>query len=53
LDSIKKQLEIGIKSESEHTKDLELAKEIAIDHLYEFPNYYSELDKMEEKLKKA
>jgi len=41
----------GIKIELEHTSDRELAKEIAMDHLDEFPDYYEELDKMEKKLK--
>ena len=45
-------LEKGIAVEMEHTDDPMLAEEIAIDHLTEFPNYYEELEKMEEKLKK-
>lgn len=45
-----KQIEHGIKVEMEHTKNKELAKDIAMDHLKEFPNYYTELDKMEKKL---
>lgn len=46
----KKQLEIGIKVEMEHTKDRRIAKEIAKDHLVEFKDYYKELNKMEKKL---
>jgi hypothetical protein len=41
------QLEIGIKHETEHTKDREVAKEIAKDHLTEDPNYYKKLKKIE------
>lgn len=39
------ELEVGIKVEMEHTKDAELAREIAKDHLTENPKYYSELIK--------
>jgi len=46
-----KELAFGIKAEMEHTKDKEVAKEIAKDHLKEFPNYYKHLEKMENKLK--
>ena len=35
-------LEIGIKIEMEHTSDPEVAKKIAMDHLRENPNYYSD-----------
>lgn len=45
------QLNKGIKIESEHTSDIEKQKEIALDHLSEFIEYYNELEKMEEKLK--
>ena len=47
-----KQLNIGIKVEMEHTKNKKIAKEIAKDHLAEFPNYYTELLKMEKRLKR-
>ncbi|MHA1468991.1 MAG: DUF5661 family protein [Candidatus Asgardarchaeia archaeon] len=47
-----KELSRGEEIELEHTKDKELAKDIAMDHLEEFPTYYTELDKMEEKLEK-
>lgn len=45
------QLEMGIKVEMEHTKDKKIAKEIAMDHLAEDPEYYSKLKKakLEEK----
>ena len=48
----KKQLKIGTKIEMEHTKDELVAKKIAKDHLMEFQNYYKELKKMENKLKR-
>jgi hypothetical protein len=37
------QLQMGIKVEMEHTNDQELAKEIAMDHLAEDPQYYAHL----------
>ena len=40
---ILKQLDIGIKSEKEHTSNYDTAKEIALDHLSEDPHYYSKL----------
>ncbi|MFA5392763.1 MAG: DUF5661 family protein, partial [Candidatus Paceibacterota bacterium] len=46
------QLAKGAKVEMEHTDDPTLAKEIAADHLDEFPNYYDALADMENKLKK-
>lgn len=42
-----RQLRKGIKVEQEHTGDLALAKEIALDHLNEFPDYYDRLEKAE------
>lgn len=42
------QLAKGIKVEKEHTGDLALAREIALDHLSEFPDYYDRLKKAEE-----
>ncbi len=47
-----KQLNKGIQIELEHNSNKEIAKSIAKDHLDEFPNYYIELEKMENKLKK-
>lgn len=38
--------------ELEHTHDIRIAFKIATDHISEFFNYYEELFKMEEKLKK-
>jgi cytidyltransferase-like protein len=43
-----KQLEKGIKVEMEHTTSKEVAKEIAMDHLWEDPKYYDKLSSIEE-----
>lgn len=41
-----KQLQMGIKVEQEHCKgNVQLAQEIAMDHLTENPQYYTKLDK--------
>jgi len=49
----KKKIEQGVKVEMEHTTSPAIAKEIALDHLWELGlNYYDELQKMENKLKK-
>jgi hypothetical protein len=37
------ELAMGVKIEMEHTNDMEVAKKIAMDHLAENPNYYSDL----------
>lgn len=42
-----KELKKGIQVELEHVNDEEMAKEIAMDHLVELPNYYTKLEKME------
>lgn len=47
VEDIRKQLEIGVKVEKEHTDDKSKAERIALDHLFEIPNYYDKLDKME------
>lgn len=47
------QLAMGIKVEMEHTTDKEVAEKIARDHLAEFPDYYTRLDKMERVAKKS
>lgn len=39
----------GVKVEMEHTNNKNLAKEIAMDHLFEDPKYYSKLKKIEAK----
>lgn len=44
---IDNQLKAGIQIEREHTKTVSAAKEIALDHLWEIPDYYSRLKKME------
>ena len=47
VEQIEQQLEIGIEVEMEHTTDPEAAKEIALDHLKEMPDYYDELATIE------
>ncbi len=49
---IQKQLDMGEPIEHEHTKDHELAKDIALQHLDEIPDYYTRLKKMEASAKK-
>ena len=49
VNTVKKQLEKGIKTELEHTSNKNIAKEIAMDHIYEDPKYYDKLKKMETK----
>lgn len=44
---IKNQLKKGLEVEIEHTNDKEKAREIVMDHLSEFPDYYDRLKKME------
>lgn len=48
----RKQIEMGTKFEMEHTNSKKLAREIAMDHVTEFGTYYTELKKMENKLKR-
>jgi Fe-Mn family superoxide dismutase len=47
LKSIKVKLDQGIKTEIEHTTDKSIAREIAMDHIYEDPNYYTKLKQIE------
>lgn len=47
------ELKMGIEVEQEHTDDVDKARKIALDHLAEFPKYYTELKKMEKKLGKS
>lgn len=47
--SLKKQLDMGMDVEMEHTDSKEKAKEIAMDHLWEDPSYYTKLKKIEAK----
>jgi hypothetical protein len=49
---IQKQLDMGEPIEHEHTKDHDLAKDIALQHLDEIPDYYTRLKKMESDAKK-
>jgi hypothetical protein len=37
----------GIRVELEHTGDVAVAREIALDHLNEFPDYYTRLKQVE------
>jgi len=48
----KTQIKMGVKIEMEHTKNKTIAEKIAKDHLREFPDYYTHLIRMENKLKK-
>lgn len=50
VDIIEKEIKMGIEVEREHTTDNNIARKIAMDHIFEFPNYYQELKKMEKKL---
>lgn len=49
IQSLQKELNMGVKIEMEHTNDKDKAKEIAMDHLWETPSYYSKLKKIETK----
>lgn len=52
LQKIEKELKMGAKVEMEHVDSTTLAKEIAMDHLVEIPDYYTRLLKMEKEAKK-
>lgn len=52
LKEIEDEVEIGKKVEMEHTDDLDEALEITKDHLWEIPDYYTRLAKMEKEAKK-
>jgi hypothetical protein len=43
--SLKKQVEMGLPIEMEHTDDKDKAREIVMDHLWENPSYYTKLKK--------
>lgn len=45
------ELKMGIQVELEHTSDKQMAKQIALDHLAEIPDYYTRLKKMENQAK--
>lgn len=40
-----RELEMGVKDETEHTNDPELAQRIALQHLNQYPDYYSKIKK--------
>jgi len=52
VSDIQRQLDMGEPIEHEHTKDHKLAMDIALQHLDEFPDYYTRLKKMEADAKK-
>lgn len=47
-DEIDAEVDKGVEAEMEHTDDEEIAHEIAMDHVYEDPDYYTKLDSIEE-----
>jgi hypothetical protein len=47
VEELNKEFEMGMKVEMEHTTDKEIAKEIAKDHLFEDPKYYTKLATIE------
>jgi hypothetical protein len=49
---VKNQLKMGISIEHEHTKNKDLATDIALQHLDEIPDYYTRLKKMESSMSK-
>jgi hypothetical protein len=49
----RKELAKGIAHEMEHTSDPRIATEIALDHLAEHRNYYTELERAEKRMKPA
>jgi|LakMenE01Jun11ns_1017448.scaffolds.fasta_scaffold9959257_12 hypothetical protein len=49
VEEIKKQLEMGIKVEGEHTSNKTAARITALQHLDEVPDYYTKLKKVESK----
>jgi hypothetical protein len=48
---VQNQLEMGVPIEHEHTKDKDIATDIALQHLDEIPDYYTRLKKMEKSAK--
>ena len=52
VEEINDQVAKGVKIEMEHTTDEEVAHEIAMDHVYEDPQYYTKLSTIEEAKKK-
>ena len=46
-DDLKSELVLGIETEKEHTDNPDIARAIALDHLFEDPKYYTKLKQME------
>ena len=53
IETLIQQMEKGVSIEMEHTTDLSVATEIAMDHIYEDLYYYDKLEKMESKKEEA
>lgn len=53
VEKIEAQLKMGIPVEKEHTSNDDIAREIALDHLAEKPDYYTRLKKVEESVSLA
>lgn len=53
VEKVNAQLDKGVPVEREHTNSDDEAREIARDHVHEFPDYYDRLDKMETKANKG
>jgi len=51
VDEIQKQLDKGIQVEMEHTDNQDIARAIALDHVYESPVYYDKLETIEKEFK--
>lgn len=49
LNFVKKQIKRGKQVEKEHTTNPKKAEKVAKQHVYERPDYYSQLEKMEKK----
>ena len=52
LQKIENEVSMGVKIEMEHVNSKSKAKEIAMDHLVEIPDYYTRLKKMEKEASK-
>lgn len=51
-DVSKRELKKGVSHELEHTSSRRHARQIALDHLAEHTNYYTQLDKAEKRMNK-
>ena len=51
VSTIEEQVRLGIEVEKEHTDDEAIARLIALDHLWEIPDYYTRLKYMEDEAK--